>query len=466
MDQLLGYSATDLAKRDWEQLKTPPAVEDSDPKPKRQCVENPYMTPWVSPSSNQFGDIDLSSPPDNGRATFEDMQPIEEFESMFSAGPLTNEAQEEPSLSLIEHSANHWLLLPDTVDIENPLPTPNSGYSDSCLQDEKTPVPTVCSEHDFKMSQTPSNSPYDVCFGMVVLQASCHSLPKGTEDSVPVDLQVVGDVLKLSGGSPKHNVGLLHSQALGKLAHDCKVTLSARCERPKQEKASRMTLGHKDTLVKIVIYGLLDETDLVNSILSDGDMFLQHPRQGDTSVPYRNPQFLVAPGTEMPQIEELDTGNLLHSTDLDRALDNPWSSEVFQAFDTVDGPATFAAVEQSPRLQTKLKEHQIKALSMMTEKESSVFVGAHFPPLWRFSRDLAGNVKYHHTITGMTSDVQPQPPLGGILADSMGLGKTLSILALIAWYLDSPSLDKFGPRATLVITTPSTIPGWEQQILR
>lgn len=124
----------------------------------------------------------------------------------------------------------------------------------------------------------------------------------------------------------------------------------------KKEKASRVTLGHKDTKVKIVIYGFSSEVDLVDSILSDGDLFLQHPTQGDTSVPYQNPQFLVAPGTEMPLIEELDAGNLLQPEDIDQVLDNPWAREVFQAFDNVDGPATFAAVAQSPRLQTKLKE--------------------------------------------------------------------------------------------------------------
>lgn len=190
----------------------------------------------------------------------------------------------------------------------------------------------------------------------VILQASCHSLPKGTEDSVAVEIKVVGDLLKLFGGSPKQNVGFLRSPALAKLARDCNVTLSARCERPKQEKRSRVTLGHKDTQVNIVIYGLLSEIDLVNCILSDDDMFLQHPKQGDTSVPYQNPQFLVAPGTEMPLIEVLNTGNTSEPAGLDQVLDNPWVDEVFQAFDAVDGPAKFAAVEQSPRLQTKLKE--------------------------------------------------------------------------------------------------------------
>lgn len=38
----------------------------------------------------------------------------------------------------------------------------------------------------------------------------------------------------------------------------------------------------------------------------------------------------------------------------------------------------------------------------------------------------------------------------------MGLGKTLSVLALIAWHLDSIEHQNGAPRATLVVTTLSS----------
>lgn len=38
----------------------------------------------------------------------------------------------------------------------------------------------------------------------------------------------------------------------------------------------------------------------------------------------------------------------------------------------------------------------------------------------------------------------------------MGLGKTLSVLALIAWYLDGLPLKRTGPSTTLIITTLSS----------
>lgn len=59
----------------------------------------------------------------------------------------------------------------------------------------------------------------------------------------------------------------------------------------------------------------------------------------------------------MPQIKNLANGSLSTVTTMDQCSDEKWASEVFQAFETVDGPAEFDPVEPSPRLRTKLKEY-------------------------------------------------------------------------------------------------------------
>lgn len=133
MDQLLGSSETDWAKRDWEQLNTPSASEDSETQSKRRRVETPCVAPRISSASGQLGDIDMSSPPD-----YDPLKP----------------------------SANHWLSLPDIGDIDNPLLTPDSGYSDLYPTNEITPAPSSV-ECNSQIFQTSSDSSYDVCFGMV-----------------------------------------------------------------------------------------------------------------------------------------------------------------------------------------------------------------------------------------------------------------------------------------------------------
>lgn len=163
--------------------------------------------------------------------------------------------------------------------------------------------------------------------------------------------------MKLFGGSANRNVGLLNLPALGKLIREFTVALSAKCEKVEVKKDQRQSLGYQDTPVRIIIYGLHEDMNEIGNALSEGGLFLQHPTEGDASVPYKNPQFLMCPGTEMPQIKNLANGSLSTVTTMDQCSDEKWASEIFQTFETVDGPAEFDPVEPSPRLRAKLKEY-------------------------------------------------------------------------------------------------------------
>jgi SNF2 family DNA or RNA helicase len=103
---------------------------------------------------------------------------------------------------------------------------------------------------------------------------------------------------------------------------------------------------------------------------------------------------------------------------------------------------------------------------MMAEKERGILEGADFPSLWDILQGVDGRTRYQHLITGVTTQTRPHQLAGGIIADEMGLGKTLSVLALIAWYLDSLPSKSTRSSTTLIITTLSTVPGWQQQISR
>lgn len=50
---------------------------------------------------------------------------------------------------------------------------------------------------------------------------------------------------------------------------------------------------------------------------------------------------------------------------------------------------------------------------------------------------LDGKVQYKHKITKRRKDIEPVEKGGGILADDMGMGKSLSILALVMKTLDN-----------------------------
>lgn len=55
--------------------------------------------------------------------------------------------------------------------------------------------------------------------------------------------------------------------------------------------------------------------------------------------------------------------------------------------------------------------------------------------LWK-ETDIGGRKMFVHQVTGSRSVTQPEERGGGVLADEMGTGKSLSTLALIAQTLD------------------------------
>lgn len=57
--------------------------------------------------------------------------------------------------------------------------------------------------------------------------------------------------------------------------------------------------------------------------------------------------------------------------------------------------------------------------------------------LWEEIKHGDGKVQYRHKITKRRKDIRPEERGGGILADDMGMGKSLSILALIMKTLDN-----------------------------
>lgn len=126
---------------------------------------------------------------------------------------------------------------------------------------------------------------------------------------------------------------------------------------------------------------------------------------------------------------------------------------------------------------TALMPHQQQALSFMIDHEdTNPSQDSKHLSLWEL-RQRGHREIWHNIITGQENTKRPTPTLGGILADMMGLGKTLEVLALIAATLpqaiqfrrgkvpeDIEAIDGVNSRATLIVCPKSVLSNWEEQI--
>jgi hypothetical protein len=155
-------------------------------------------------------------------------------------------------------------------------------------------------------------------------------------------------------------------------------------------------------------------------------------------------------------------------------------SDVANMFDQIIQTQDLPEAEQPTNVKTDMLSHQKQGLYFLTMREEDRSVpktGGEAFHLWKPKHEANGRRVYYNVITG--TEMKDRPPMmrGGILADMMGLGKTLSMLSLVAQGMeDSKAFAKRVPpiasdaklktnsRATLLICPLSVVANWEIQI--
>ncbi|KAK3661152.1 hypothetical protein LTR56_000275 [Elasticomyces elasticus] len=160
---------------------------------------------------------------------------------------------------------------------------------------------------------------------------------------------------------------------------------------------------------------------------------------------------------------------------------NELRQEAKGMFDKMIKHEDLAEMEADPTIiKTPLMPHQKQGLQFLMEHEHTAPPKAGETPafsLWKPERNKHGHDIWVHVITGQEVHVQPAPVKGGILADMMGLGKTLSILSLIAQ--TKREAEAFGEedvasslpehiernaKTTIIICPKSVMSNWFEQI--
>jgi hypothetical protein len=155
--------------------------------------------------------------------------------------------------------------------------------------------------------------------------------------------------------------------------------------------------------------------------------------------------------------------------------------DVVNMFDSIIKTEDLPEMGADPRIVTDLLKHQKQGLYFMTEREKIPTSNAETKDdgfvLWRSKTKDNGSKIWYNVISGHEASHRPPPVRGGILADMMGLGKTLAIIAMVVASMDDAAkFATFGPprtpqrplvrnsKATLLICPLSTVSNWEDQI--
>ncbi|KAF5573492.1 helicase-like transcription factor [Fusarium pseudocircinatum] len=299
-----------------------------------------------------------------------------------------------------------------------------------------------------------------VCLGTISPRTRSSFFKNRKDSEASVSLREFGGITKLSLVETGAYAGILEDSFPPDLLHRPSVKLSALLTAPAS--------------LRVIISSNIEEAAEIGTLLSNNELFLQHPSPRDIEyfeleIEYFNPHYLVTPGSRMPQLEDLAIEYNDSTSTVSTVLDEQKKGQLIGVFDTAADLYVRPTTEPSPRLKTRLKDYQLKALTVMSEKECVNVENPQCPSLW-IIRDASsgGQREYSHRITGHRADVPPFCA-GGILADEMGLGKTLCALSLVCWSLDSlrdteAQWNGSEPSTTLVVIPKSMISGWQAQI--
>ncbi|KAL4870075.1 hypothetical protein BDV12DRAFT_166550 [Aspergillus spectabilis] len=230
----------------------------------------------------------------------------------------------------------------------------------------------------------------------------------------------------------------------------------------------------------INLYGLRQDAEKVGNYLGQHNVWLAAPFFSEQGVPIFNPH------AERRRLQQSYTPTGAPRSRVGVSYEVRTAEEVTDAvmkmFDQLQSADNIPEMDPPPLVTTPLLRHQKQALWFMTEKEQPRKFGPKEEDnnsLWRLEFSSRGAKKFREVISGTTLDEEPPQSLGGLLADMMGLGKTLSILSLVAsslgqaqeWaaMIPPPVLVRSQPgirntKTTLLVVPLSTVNNWVSQI--
>ncbi|KAE8148373.1 SNF2 family N-terminal domain-containing protein [Aspergillus avenaceus] len=232
----------------------------------------------------------------------------------------------------------------------------------------------------------------------------------------------------------------------------------------------------------INLYGLRKDAELVGNHLGRNNVWLGTPFSVEQGVPVFNPHAERRRAQAAASLLPAAAARGRSSVSYEVRTAEEVNDAVMKMFDQLQSAENLPEMEPPHLLITPLLRHQKQALWFMTEKEQPRRFGPSEEDnnsLWRLQYRANGAKRYREIISGTVLEQEPPQSLGGLLADMMGLGKTLSILSLVAsslaeareWEAKIPDSDLVSrlpgirnTRTTLLVAPLSAVNNWTSQV--
>lgn len=256
--------------------------------------------------------------------------------------------------------------------------------------------------------------------------------------------------------------------------------------------------------ITILVYAPRRMVKAIGHLFSQKQIWLRDPLGVDRGIEIVNPH---APKEVASTKKSVMTSAVprTSATTFHSRTNEEVRQDIFRIFDNLKSSDDMPEHDQPRDIKTKLLQHQRQALWFMLEREKDIrqqeeslqrlqslaelngdapvaqeVVQSVQDNLWRENINKKGQKRWYNVITGQEMNDRPESTFGGILADVMGLGKTLNVLSLIMSTLneaaiwgrkrangetteDGQELTTYS-RGTLLISPLSTITNWEDQI--
>ncbi|UKZ62119.1 uncharacterized protein TrAtP1_003379 [Trichoderma atroviride] len=215
----------------------------------------------------------------------------------------------------------------------------------------------------------------------------------------------------------------------------------------------------------MILFGPYSLFEDVGSFFEEYNLYLQDPVGCSQNVLYRNPHKL---STE----SELDIWTFTLDEDFAAPVSVEHAQTRLDSIDILNSQQDWAETKQPGSIRTRMQSHQLQALTFMLQREQGWAWDGSRADIWELYPETTGSYFVNKVSDSVQTETPPQF-YGGIIADPMGLGKTLSMMALIASDLlfdpnDPSSLtgaaaeDSTG--CTLIVVPPPLLGSWEEQL--